>query len=104
MIVHCVRQADLTKMTPRFLGLAHATSCNWCNQWIQVTTSVGATTVGATTVDERDSVAEILLAADQRLYAAKCAGRERIIGPETLPASAATSPPGLPALLESRQP
>jgi len=97
-ILQCVRQAELTKVTRRFLGLVRATTCHWCNQQIQVTTSVGIAIA-----EECDSAAEMLLLADQRLYAAKCAGRDRIIGPETRPAAGATSLADLPASRESRR-
>ncbi len=97
-IIQCVRPAELAKVTRRFLGLVRATNCNWCGQAIQVTTSVGIAGV-----EECGSVPEMLLLADQRLYAAKCAGRDRLIGPGTLLSSDAKSPPTPPASRESRQ-
>jgi diguanylate cyclase (GGDEF)-like protein len=97
-IIQCVRQAELARVTRRFLNLVRTTSCNWGNQRIQVTTSIGIASV-----EECGSAGEMLLRADQRLYAAKSGGRNRLIGPETLCANGATSPPTPPASRESRQ-
>ena len=97
-IVQCVRQAELMKVTRRFLGLVRATRCRWCNQEIQVTTSVGIATA-----EECSSTSEMLLLADQRLYAAKCAGRDRLIGPGRPRSAAAMSHPNPLASPESHQ-
>ena len=92
-IIQCVRQAELSKVTRRFLSLVRATNCKWNDERIRVTTSVGIATV-----EECNSMPEMLLLADQRLYAAKCGGRDRVIGLETPRGGVATSRPILPAL------
>ncbi len=97
-IVQYVRPAELMKVTGRFVSLLRSAGYEWESQVIRVTASVGVAVA-----EECDSVEALVGLADERLYVAKCGGRDRVIGPETPSAGASTCRPDPQASRESLQ-
>jgi diguanylate cyclase (GGDEF)-like protein/PAS domain S-box-containing protein len=82
-VIQCVGVADLCRVAARCRELAGCTGVPVAGGSVRVTLSAGVAVV-----EERASPAEMVELADQRLYAAKNAGRNRLVGPVEVRAGA----------------
>ena len=76
VVVPATSPDGVRELADRLRGAVEETAVEWEGKKFGVTVSIGAAVL-TQAVDEGDA-ANILKAADERLYAAKCAGRNRV--------------------------